>query len=547
MPMTRRTTVILAGVLVGLLIFGVGVSLLTAPKGGKSIGTVDEAVKQGVIDQSVAADLRTGGNVTALVHLNSDVVYAQLSNLLGRDQVQALIARMRQLYAANKDLILARVGAGAERIRDFEHIGLIEVRFTTEQALLAVAQSPLVQRVGEIGSFALPNEDATGQPGNWPVAPSTYQGAGVAVGVLDTGVDVGHGDGITDHKYFEGDPIVMSVDKAPDDLSADDGGHGSHVSSIVHAVAPAAKIYVADVFSRTSENGPELDANGNPTGKLANLAAWPDVAAGVEWLIGLRESGVPIRAVNLSVGFGHFTEPCEDQVQFGDLVKAGIIPIVASGNDAFRKDGKKVADFQPGIGTPACVTGAVAVGNVTNGWNYVDGSCAKQAGLPDQVYPSSQSSPINASANVAIFAPGFCILGAYGYKSGTSMAAPHVTGAVADLASARNDASAISITAAITGSGPLLTDPKSGIVRHRLDVQAAIESLLAGSVPVATSPSNGRTLPSGDTLPGGGGTIPGSGSAGSGGGSFPVIPVIVIIGAAIAGYWWYRRRKSPAG
>lgn len=538
MAMTRRTTVILAGVLVGLLIFGVGVSILTAPKSG-TIGTVDDAVTQGIVDPSVASDLRSSGQVTALVYLQSDAVYAQLTNLLGRDQVQALITRMQQLYAANKDLILASVGSGAVRLQDFENIGLVEVRFSSEQALLAVARSPLVERVGEIGSYSLPNEDTTGVAGNWPVDPSTYEGAGVAVGVLDTGVDIKLGDHMTDHKYFEPNPIAKLVEEAPEDGLADDGGHGSHVSSIIHAVAPAATIYVADVFSRKAANGLEKDEHGKLTGKYNNLAEWDDVAKGVDWLIGLRRTGTPIRAVNLSVGAGHYTSYCQDRVRFGDLIKAGITPVVSSGNGAFEDDnGVETQLFQPGIASPACVRGTIPVGLVTNGWNYdADDNCVKEPTLQEQVISYSQSSPSGASANVAIFAPGYCILGADGYKSGTSMAAPHVTAAFADLVSAR-DADAATITAALTGSGPQVTDVNTKITRHRLDVQAAIDSLLAGSLPVATNQGNDGTVP-------GGGTGPGSGSTGGGGGSLPVVPLVLIVGAALIGYWWYRRRKAP--
>jgi subtilisin family serine protease len=227
-------------------------------------------------------------------------------------------------------------------------------------------------------------------------------------------------------------------------------------------------------------------------------------------------------------------------VRFGDLIEARIIPVVSSGNNADEdEDGNKIP-YMPGIATPACVKGAVAVGLVSNGWDYVDGKCAK-TDVADYVPSWSQSSWADSQANVAIFAPGLCILGAGGYKSGTSMAAPHVTAAVADLASAK-DADSATMIAMLTQSGPTVTDPNSKIVRHRLDIQAAIDSLLAGSAPVATGTIGGAPSP------GGGGPGPGSGSAGGGGGgSFPVLPVILVVGVAIAGYWWYRGRKSQAG
>jgi hypothetical protein len=537
MNASLRARVVLVGAIVALLAAGYGVTRLTAPSARATITSLDQAVSEGYIDAPVVAGLRAHGTEDAFVHLDTARVFAELNSVLGPDQTTQLITKMSALFAANKDAILAGLGTSAERVRDFEHLGAMVVTFRSEDALLRVARNPFVKLVGELGAFSLSIDPATGTQVNWPSAPLLAHGAGVAVGILDTGVDVARDDGMTNKRYFDDGTVGATYEATlTDDGMADDGGHGSHVSSIVHAVAPGATLYVADVFSRKAKNGDEVDKNGVKTGQYNNEADWEDIAAGADWLIDLVKQGTKIRAANLSIGNGvHHTARCtDDVVHFSELIEAGIVPVVAAGNSAFEDDdGNKVTTFHPGIEYPACLPGVISVGAVTNGFERTAEGCVETASF-DEVASFS-----NSSDQLSLFAPGVCILGAGGFKSGTSMATPHVVGAFADLVSADTEASSDLITAALTGNGPSITAPYSGVTRHRLDANAAIAALLTNTVVLPTSePVEIPNNPGGGPLPGG---------SDSGGQEGPSIGVVVAAVLGVLGIAWYlRRRRSPA-
>jgi subtilisin family serine protease len=316
------------------------------------------------------------------------------------------------------------------------------------------------------------------------------RGDGVAVAVIDTGVQV-------DHPFVKGRIVAEACFSSNDEsqgsksLCANGRGeqigsgaaaacdykavttgcvHGTHVAGIaagaagnangvpLDGMAPDAAIVAVKVFSRL--DGEERCG----TGVKACISSWTsDTLKGllyVERIAAERK----IAAVNLSLGGGHFAGPCDDNSIYADVVgrlrKAGIAVVAAAGNDHLVGE----------INQPACVSGVIAVGAI------------KKSGEIDISYS-------NTSAQVTIVAPGTQILssaaGGYIKASGTSMAAPHVAGIFALLRARNPQATLDELVDAVKKTGKSVTDPRNNLVSIVPDAEAAMRVLAdsAASVP----------------------------------------------------------------
>ncbi|AKS41444.1 S8 family peptidase [Wenzhouxiangella marina] len=274
-------------------------------------------------------------------------------------------------------------------------------------------------------------------------------GQGQVVAVVDTGVDLDHPflrDRLVGGACFSiagscpGGQTRAFGPRAPAALNP----HGSHVAGIVagsngrfSGVAPAAGLLNVQVFS-------------NHSGGFG--AADSDILAALDWLYGQRER-FNLAAVNLSLGaeMGH-TGHCDGDSPytqiFRQLHEAGTVVVVASGNDG-RTDG---------LGAPACVSTALAVGSIEKNGNV--SGFSNSASILDIVAPGGQIES--------------AVPGGYESLSGTSMAAPHVAGAVAALRSAYPDATADELVQALTANGQTFRDPRNGQRSARLDLAAAM-------------------------------------------------------------------------
>ncbi|MEV6107774.1 S8 family serine peptidase [Streptomyces sp. NPDC051940] len=248
-----------------------------------------------------------------------------------------------------------------------------------------------------------------GAPEVWK---SGFDGAGVKVAVLDTGVDAGHPD-------LAG-RIAGSVSFVPDQAVRDGHGHGTHVASTIvgsgaasdgshKGVAPGAELLVGKVLGN--------DGRGQDS--------W--IIAGMEWA---AHSGAKI--VSMSLG-GDASGPSDVLSQTVDELSAstGTLFVVAAGNSG---------PSEQTVGTPGIADSALTVGAVDKS---------------DQLAPFSSRGPRigDYAVKPEITAPGAAITAAraagttmgtpvddyYTTSSGTSMATPHVAGAAALVAQAHPD------------------------------------------------------------------------------------------------------------
>lgn len=215
-------------------------------------------------------------------------------------------------------------------------------------------------------------------------------GAGVKIAILDSGIAA--------HEVF-GSRIAESVDFTGTSTS-DVLGHGTHVAGIaVGSIGMANETIIYNVKV--------LDDNGY--GQLSWLIN------GIDWAI---EHDVDV--ISLSLG-AIYSGSAEDQLSSPEVLKVeeaiadGITVVIASGNCGSGHCGSFSCVTTPGIARNAITVGAV---DSSNNWASFSSGCV----ISDFIKPD-------------VVAPGVSIYSSvpngYDYKTGTSMATPFVSGAVA--------------------------------------------------------------------------------------------------------------------
>ena len=287
-----------------------------------------------------------------------------------------------------------------------------------------------------------------------------FDGKGVKVAIVDSGIDVTHPDlkdQVAAHKNF--------VSEEEDDR--DFVGHGTHVASTVAGTGAAS----GGKYAGVAPGAKLLDA------KACYLGGCPESALleALQWAV---DSGAKI--INLSLG-GEDTpelDPIEEAVNTLSA-EHGALVVASSGNDAV---------FGFPVASPASADAALAVGAVDKQDVWADfsqeGPRVGDAALkPDLVAPGVDITAAKSS-NMGEGTPGG---DRYLTASGTSMSAPHVSGAAAILAQRYPDWKGAQLKAALMNSAKFLaalTPLAQGA--GRVDIPAAL-SLQLGAEPVSVS------------------------------------------------------------
>lgn len=184
----------------------------------------------------------------------------------------------------------------------------------------------------------------------------TLEGTGVGVAVIDSGLDYNHGAfvGIGSNGVWDSS-IVTRQRFGTDTTSIDTYGHGSHVGSIIggradwknayyKGIAPKAKLVSLSVLNRTG------------LGSASNLVA------AIDWMIA-NKTLHNIRVANISLGAvakdSYRNDPMCKAVR--RAVNAGIVVVVSAGNKGKDAAGRKLYGS---IGTPGIEPSAITVGAV---------------------------------------------------------------------------------------------------------------------------------------------------------------------------------------
>ena len=218
---------------------------------------------------------------------------------------------------------------------------------------------------------------------------------GTVVGVIDTGIDEWHPD--LQGKVIACASATTGSGQVVEGTCRDDHGHGTHVAGIIGAVAgngvgvagvaPDARLAVFKALDRT---GVGYDA---------------DIVAAIRWLH--RRAGA--RVINMSFGDVNRTTALDEAL--AEAAAAGVLLVAAAGNE-----GDATANY------PAFHPDVMSVGAVdARGYRAPFSNC---------------------NTDVEIGGPGSGVHsttagGDYGARTGTSMAAAHVSGVAAVLMSQR--------------------------------------------------------------------------------------------------------------
>jgi subtilisin family serine protease len=386
----------------------------------------------------------------------------------GEESEAATRARMARVTAVRDRVVARHFGFAAVREESAaaQRHALRLMRITPMFAadvdrtrLNALAQDPDVETVS-LDSLSGPQLTVStraigmsGDSGAWAVG-ATGRSAGpwpLGIAIIDSGVRTGHpmllgrlperdmcfSTTSKAAKITSRCPFKFGVGAAEDcnPNSAAGCGHGTHVAGIaagsrfthtfgmvLRGVASEAKIQAVNVFGLVRDQQ-SCQASNLTAPCILTLAS--DQVAALEEIYTNRNirdivQPIRIRVINMSLGGGQTATACNNDARapiIRLLRQAGIMTVVAAGNNSSINM----------ISAPACIPETIAVGNATARFNT--------AGV--RIISVSASS--NNGNLVDLMAPGQNIRSA-GYDrtgpnrvaimSGTSMAAPHVAGAI---------------------------------------------------------------------------------------------------------------------
>jgi Zn-dependent metalloprotease/subtilisin family serine protease len=315
-------------------------------------------------------------------------------------------------------------------------------------------------------------------------------GSNVTVAVIDTGISK-RGKDLGCHTLVNEFNAIS--DTSGPGVAEDDNGHGTHVAGTIaqctnNGIGVAGIAYNADLMPIKV-----LDAQGS--------GLTSDIAQGIDWA---RTHGADV--INLSlgtdcqgVGNGQWPD-CSDAVlddAIAAATAANIVIVAAAGNSN-----------QPVVGYPANHPDVIAVGAVD--YNLDKAYYSNYGSAIDVVAPGGDT---NADWNNDTYADGilqetFGSSGQWGYWffQGTSMATPHVTGAVALLRSFAPGATRTQILDALRSTaqdlGALGVDTTFG--HGLIQVDDALTALAGnGNTPTPTATPTATPTPTPFPTPGG--------------------------------------------
>jgi bacillopeptidase F len=419
--------------------------------------------------------LQPDEEVDVLVSFTDQLDLKKFRTLKGREKRTSMNTALR-IKAAQSQKMVARIlrNAKGKNIRSFWIINgmAATVRAGTVQEIV---RQPGVSKVSLDGKLRLPvteafvptsaapwNIDITGAGELWQQG---YDGSGIVVAIVDTGVDPLHQDlqarwrGGSNSWY---DPNGEHL------TPYDHDGHGTGVAGIILGgdaggsaigMAPGARWIGVKIFDDTGE------------------ASYSDIHLGFQWLLDPdndpQTNDLP-DLVNNSWGLNALVDQCITEFQPDiQLLLASDIAVNFSAGNAGPAPATSIS--------PANYPESFAVGGVDSTLNVTDFSSRGPSACTGAMYPQIVAPAVDIRTADLTF--GGVFPDNYAVVSGTSFAVPHITGAMALLKDAspwlNNDELRQIITLSAVDAGAPGPDNDSGY--GLLDMVAALNLLEANT------------------------------------------------------------------
>ena len=429
--------------------------------------------------EKLLKQVKNNSTVMVIVGLDLPIDFRAEGELANRQAIQtqrsAIVQSQRRLL---DNLSENDVQAYAE----YESIPYMALQ-VDEAGLKKLVDSPLVSSIQEdvpVPATLLDSTLIVGAPAVWAAA---HEGADQAVVILDTGIDADHsffGERVITEACFSnagggGNGVTLCPNEevsqighgaANVKIAACNGGslcnHGTHVAGIAAGNGPdfdgvsrGADIIAIQVFTRFQ--GPICG------GSTCILSFISDQLRALEYIQSALLPNYNIAAINMSLGGGEFTdqEECDTsnsalKVAIDNLRSMNVATVIAAANNGYTH----------ALGAPSCISSAIAVSSTTKSDHL--------------------SSFSNMDHMVELLAPGSDIQssvvgGGFARSSGTSIAAPHVTGAWAVLKSIKPTATVDEVLTVLEETGVPITDTRtiSDTIAHDIIIKPRIQLDLA--------------------------------------------------------------------